>query len=136
MAEFRPPGNPAPTPSVAAMFDGLARRYDAMNALISGFQESRWRRRLVDAADLRPGMSALDVATGTGAVAADLADRVGPFGRVVGVDVSAGMIERAVTRHADRVELAFVVGDAMALPVEDASFDVATIAFEIGRAHV
>jgi demethylmenaquinone methyltransferase/2-methoxy-6-polyprenyl-1,4-benzoquinol methylase len=129
MTESRPPGNAAPTPAVAAMFDGLANRYDAMNAVISGFQERRWRRRLVDAAGLRPGMSAVDVATGTGKVASDLAERVGVFGRVVGVDVSTAMIDRARVRNADRVELEFVVGDAMALPLADATFDSATIAF-------
>jgi demethylmenaquinone methyltransferase/2-methoxy-6-polyprenyl-1,4-benzoquinol methylase len=125
----RPVGNTAATPQVAAMFDALARRYDAMNSLISGFQEPRWRRRLVDAATLQAGMSALDVACGTGKVTADLAERVGPFGRVVGVDVAGGMIDLATSRYRDRVELEFVVADAMALPLEDGSFDAATIAF-------
>jgi demethylmenaquinone methyltransferase/2-methoxy-6-polyprenyl-1,4-benzoquinol methylase len=111
------------------MFDRLARRYDRMNALISGFQEPRWRLHLVAATELRPGMSAVDVATGTGAVATSLADVVGPFGRVVGVDVSDGMIELARRRVADRVEIELVVGDAMALPLADASVDAATIAF-------
>ncbi|HXI45353.1 MAG TPA: ubiquinone/menaquinone biosynthesis methyltransferase, partial [Candidatus Acidoferrales bacterium] len=123
------PGNAAPTPAVAAMFDRLASRYDAMNALISGFQEPRWRRRLVGAAALGPGMAAVDVATGTGKVASDLADRVGPFGRVVGIDVSGEMIALAQARTTDRVELEFVVGDAMALPLGDGAFDAATIAF-------
>jgi demethylmenaquinone methyltransferase/2-methoxy-6-polyprenyl-1,4-benzoquinol methylase len=109
-----------------------------MNALISGFQERRWRRRLVAATGVRFGMSAVDVATGTGKVAVDLADRVGPFGRIVGVDVSEGMISLARSRSRDRVELSFEVGDAMSLPLPDgmspdgpspAGFDAATIAF-------
>ena len=125
----RPPGNAAPTPAVAAMFDRIARRYDAMNALISGFQEPRWRRRLVGVTNLGPGMAAVDVATGTGKVATDLADRVGPFGKVVGIDVSGEMIALAAARTTDRVELEFVIGDAMALPLGDAMFDAATIAF-------
>ncbi|HEX7949725.1 MAG TPA: class I SAM-dependent methyltransferase, partial [Candidatus Limnocylindrales bacterium] len=129
MADTRPRGNAAPTPAVAAMFDRIARRYDAMNMLISGFQESRWRRRLVVATRLGPAMSAVDVATGTGKVATSLADVVGPFGRVVGVDVSASMIALARSRAFDRVELEFLVGDAMALPLPDAGFDAATIAF-------
>jgi len=74
-------------------------------------------------------MSAIDVATGTGKVALGLADVVGTFGRVVGVDVSRAMIDRARTANADRVELEFVVGDALQLPAEDATFDAATIAF-------
>jgi demethylmenaquinone methyltransferase/2-methoxy-6-polyprenyl-1,4-benzoquinol methylase len=111
------------------MFDRIAPRYDLMNALISGFQEPRWRRRAIELAGLGPGMTALDVATGTGKVAQGLADRVGPFGHVVGVDVSTVMIERARRANADRVELEFVIGDALDLPVEDGTFDAATIAF-------
>jgi len=101
------------------MFDRIARRYDTMNAVISGFQEPRWRRRLVAATGLGAGGSAVDIATGTGKVAISLADVVGPFGRVVGVDVSEGMIALARSRTADRVELSFVVGDAMDLPLPD-----------------
>jgi demethylmenaquinone methyltransferase / 2-methoxy-6-polyprenyl-1,4-benzoquinol methylase len=122
-------GNAAPPREVAAMFDRISDRYDLMNALISGFQEPRWRKRLVDAAALRVGMSAIDIATGTGRVALDLADRVGPYGHVVGVDVAPRMIEIARRSAADRIELEFVVGDALALPLPDATFDVATIAF-------
>ena len=129
-------GNAASTAEVGAMFDQIAGLYDPLNALISGFQEPRWRRRLVAATLLRPGMSALDVATGTGAVARDLARRVAPDGRVVGVDVSPGMIARALARADEAGEedhpatdLHFVVGDAMELPVGDGAFDAATIAF-------
>lgn len=111
------------------MFDRIARVYDPMNLAISAFQEPRWRRRLVEAALVRPGGSALDVATGTGKVAADLARRVGPGGRVVGVDLAPGMIEVARRRFASVDGLEFVVGDALALPVEDDAFDAATIAF-------
>jgi demethylmenaquinone methyltransferase / 2-methoxy-6-polyprenyl-1,4-benzoquinol methylase len=111
------------------MFDRIAARYDAMNLLISAFQEPRWRRQLVDRAGLRPGASALDVAAGTGKVAASLADRVGPTGRVLGVDLSPAMIDIAERRVRGRPGLSFVVGDALALPTEDGSFDAATIAF-------
>jgi demethylmenaquinone methyltransferase / 2-methoxy-6-polyprenyl-1,4-benzoquinol methylase len=122
-------GNAATTGEVGAMFDRIAPRYDAMNALISLFQEPRWRRRAVALTELESGMAAVDVATGTGKVAVGLADRVGTFGRVVGIDVSTAMIGRARNAFADRIELQFVVGDAMALPVEDGAFDAATIAF-------
>jgi demethylmenaquinone methyltransferase/2-methoxy-6-polyprenyl-1,4-benzoquinol methylase len=111
------------------MFDRIAPVYDAMNAVISGFQEPRWRRRAVAAAGLAAGMAAIDVATGTGKLAGSLADRVGPFGRVVGVDVSGEMIERARHAGADAPWLEFLIGDAMALPLEDGTFDAATIAF-------
>ena len=117
------------------MFDRIARTYDPLNALISGFQEQRWRARLVASCRLGPGMKALDVATGTGAVARDLATMVGPTGHVVGVDISPGMLEVARSRGAIGTPTevppvsSYVVGDALALPVDDATFDAATIAF-------
>lgn len=122
-------GNAAPSTEVGAMFDRIAHVYDPMNLVISAFQEPRWRRRLVTLAGLEPGGRALDVATGTGKVAADLHRRVGPGGQVLGVDLSPGMISLARRRFADRPGLTFVVGDALALPTDDGSFDAATIAF-------
>jgi demethylmenaquinone methyltransferase/2-methoxy-6-polyprenyl-1,4-benzoquinol methylase len=122
-------GNAAAPPEVQVMFDRIAPRYDLMNLLISAFQEPRWRRRLVDAAGLQPGAAALDVASGTGKVAADLHDRVGAFGRVLGVDLSPGMTAVAQARYAGRQGLVYVVGDALALPTGDGAFDAATIAF-------
>jgi demethylmenaquinone methyltransferase/2-methoxy-6-polyprenyl-1,4-benzoquinol methylase len=122
-------GNSASTAEVRAMFDRIAPRYDKMNAVISLLQEPRWRRRTIALTGLASGMSAIDVATGTGKVAVGLADVVGTFGRVVGVDVSKAMIDRARQAFADRVELEFLGGDALDLPVEDGTFDAATIAF-------
>jgi demethylmenaquinone methyltransferase/2-methoxy-6-polyprenyl-1,4-benzoquinol methylase len=111
------------------MFDRISRVYDPMNLVISAFQEPCWRRRLVAAANVRPGGSALDVASGTGKVAADLHRRVAPGGRVLGVDISPGMIVIARRRFAGRPGLEYVVGDALNLPTETATFDAATIAF-------
>jgi len=122
-------GNAATPAQVGAMFDRIAPVYDLMNAVISGFQEPRWRRRAVALAALQPGMSAIDIATGTGKVAATLGDRVGPRGQVLGVDVSPGMIGLAQRSHGRRRGMAFVVGDAMALPAEEGAYDAATIAF-------
>ena len=122
-------GNAAPTPEVRAMFDRISRVYDPMNLAISAFQEPYWRRRLVRSTGLGPGGSALDVASGTGKVAADLHKRAQPGGRVLGIDISPGMIEIAQRQYAGRPGLEYAVGDALALPTEDGSFDVATIAF-------
>lgn len=121
-------GNPAPPARIREMFDRIAGVYDGMNAVISGWQEPRWRRRAVREAAVAPGMRALDVACGTGKVAAALHRAVAPGGAVVGVDVSSRMIERARARFA-RPGLTFVVGDALHLPVEGGTFDAATIAF-------
>jgi demethylmenaquinone methyltransferase/2-methoxy-6-polyprenyl-1,4-benzoquinol methylase len=122
-------GNAAPSTEVRAMFDRIAGVYDPMNLAISAFQEPRWRRRAVRLTRTKPGDRALDVATGTGKVAADLHGRVQPGGTVLGVDLSPGMIAVAQERFGDRPGLTFVVGDALALPTEDATFDAATIAF-------
>lgn len=122
-------GNRVSPDRIREMFDSISGVYDPMNTVISGFQEPRWRRRAIRAAALRPGMSALDVATGTGKVAHRLWRVVQPGGTVVGVDFAEGMLTIARRRYADVDGLRFVQGDALALPVEDATFDAATIAF-------
>jgi len=111
------------------MFDRIARVYDPMNLVISAFQEPRWRAHAVKLTGAHAGDRLLDVATGTGKVAADLFTRAQPGGSVLGVDISRGMIDVAQRRFADRPGLEFVVGDALALPTEDGTFDAATIAF-------
>ena len=121
-------GNSAPPERIAEMFDRIAGVYDAMNLAISGFQEPRWRRRAVREARLTAGGRALDVACGTGKVTRDLYRAVRPGGSALGVDFSAGMIERARRREGEDGPR-YVVGDALALPVDDHSFDAATIAF-------
>lgn len=122
-------GNPVPEASVAAMFDGIAPVYDRLNTLLTFGRDGRWRRRAVEASGLEPGGSVLDAACGTGKLAAELADRVGPFGRVLAVDLSPGMVSRGVASFADLVQLEFRVGNALALPAGDGEFDAATIAF-------
>jgi demethylmenaquinone methyltransferase/2-methoxy-6-polyprenyl-1,4-benzoquinol methylase len=122
-------GNAASTAEVRAMFDKIARVYDPMNLVISAFQEPRWRKRAVRLTGAKPGDRILDVATGTGKVAADLHARVQPGGSVLGVDISPAMIRVAQKRFADRPGLTYVVGDALALPTENGTFDAATIAF-------
>jgi demethylmenaquinone methyltransferase/2-methoxy-6-polyprenyl-1,4-benzoquinol methylase len=122
-------GNPVPETAVAAMFDEIAPIYDRMNTVMTMGFDARWRRAAVDATAVRPGGAVIDVAAGTGKLALELADRVGPFGRVLAVDLSAGMIRRAAARHRDVVQLEFRVGNALALPAGDAEFDAATIAF-------
>lgn len=108
------------------MFDRIAWRYDLVNTVLSGGTDRRWRRRAAAATDLRAGGSALDVACGTGALTRELARLVGEHGRVVGMDFSPGMLDRA-RRRAGGPE--WIQGDAMDLPFLDASFDAATIAF-------
>jgi demethylmenaquinone methyltransferase / 2-methoxy-6-polyprenyl-1,4-benzoquinol methylase len=130
--EGRPPsrtGNTVPGAAVAAMFDEIAPVYDRMNTLMTLGLDAGWRRAAVAATALGPGDAVIDVACGTGKLAEALAERVGPFGRVLAVDLAPGMIAEATAHHRDLVQLEFKVGDALALPVVDASFDAATIAF-------
>jgi demethylmenaquinone methyltransferase/2-methoxy-6-polyprenyl-1,4-benzoquinol methylase len=122
-------GNRVEPERIRQMFDTISDVYDPMNSVISGFQEPRWRRRAVRAAALGPGMEVLDVATGTGKVAADLWRAVQPGGSVTGLDFSEGMLAVARERYEDVEGMRFVQGDALALPFDDASFDAATIAF-------
>jgi demethylmenaquinone methyltransferase/2-methoxy-6-polyprenyl-1,4-benzoquinol methylase len=115
---------------VRAMFDRIAPRYDLMNRLMSLGLDRRWRRLAAAAADVSLGSRALDVCTGTGDLALELADRVGPGGSVVGADFSEPMLQRArekAVAHGARV--VFARADALDLPFTDDSFDAATVAF-------
>lgn len=123
-------GGTLPEGQVRAMFDRIAGLYDVMNSVMTAGLHHRWRRRAVDLAAVRPGDRALDVATGTGDLAIELARRVGPAGEVVGSDFSEGMLERARAKGTDApAPLRFEWGDAQALPYADASFAAATVGF-------
>jgi demethylmenaquinone methyltransferase/2-methoxy-6-polyprenyl-1,4-benzoquinol methylase len=111
------------------MFDSIAPVYDRMNTLMTAGMDGRWRRAAVRAARLSRGGSALDVACGTGKLTAALAAAVGPEGRVVGVDLSPAMLDEARHAFGEMPGIEFVLGNALALPVADGSFDAATIAF-------
>jgi demethylmenaquinone methyltransferase / 2-methoxy-6-polyprenyl-1,4-benzoquinol methylase len=122
-------GNVRPERDVTAMFDELAPIYDRLNTIMTLRLDGRWRAAAVTASGIGPGDAAIDVAAGTGKLAAALAERVGPFGRVAAVDLSPGMVDRGRAATSDLVQLEFVLGNALALPFEDGEFDAATIAF-------
>ncbi len=122
-------GNRVPPDEVTEMFDSIAPSYDLMNTLMTLGRDAVWRRAAADATGVRAGDAAVDVATGTGRLAAVLAERVGPFGRVEAVDLSDGMIGRGRRIYRDLVQLHFQAGDALRLPFGDGEFDAATIAF-------
>jgi len=122
-------------PGSGAMFDNIARRYDLLNRVMSFGVDRRWRKRTVRALAL-PGdgpCRVLDVATGTGDLAIDVARRH-QGAQIIGIDPSRKMIEvgtkkLAARRLDERVHLE--EGDAQALPYDDASFDGVCIAFGI-----
>lgn len=114
---------PERTAQAKALFAPLGPTYDRVGATLSFGQDPRWRRILVSKLP-RDGGSVLDVATGTGLVAAALLDR--GF-RVTGVDQSPEMLARARARFGERVEL--VESSAESLPFPDASFDHLTFTY-------
>jgi demethylmenaquinone methyltransferase / 2-methoxy-6-polyprenyl-1,4-benzoquinol methylase len=112
---------------VNAMFGRIARRYDLMNRLMSFGQDGMWRRYTVRQARPRRGGLALDVATGTGRIAAELA-RVGA--RAVGIDFSLEMMQQGRVDGACRAGGVYFAGaDALELPFADATFDCVTTGF-------
>jgi demethylmenaquinone methyltransferase / 2-methoxy-6-polyprenyl-1,4-benzoquinol methylase len=117
---------------VRAMFDRIAGVYDLMNTAMTAGLHRRWRERAAEAARVRPGSRVLDVATGTGDLAIELARRVSPGGEVVGSDFAEGMLARARAKTASNgsgVQPRFEWGDALELPYADDSFDAATVGF-------
>jgi demethylmenaquinone methyltransferase/2-methoxy-6-polyprenyl-1,4-benzoquinol methylase len=108
------------------MFDRIALVYDRMNSVMTAGMHHRWRERAADLAGLQPGAAALDVACGTGDLAIALRERVGPAGRVVGLDFSERMLELARAKAPD---IRFEAGNALALPYRDGEFDAVTVGF-------
>src|SRR5579884_669267 len=119
---------------VRAMFDRIAGLYDRMNGVMTAGMHHRWRGRAADLAGLPTNGRALDVATGTGDLALELARRLGPEGEVIGTDFSPRMLELARAKAADlEVQLAprvsFELANALELPYPDGQFDAATVGF-------
>jgi demethylmenaquinone methyltransferase/2-methoxy-6-polyprenyl-1,4-benzoquinol methylase len=115
-----------PETQVRAMFDRIAGVYDVMNQVMSAGMHHAWRRRAADMAGAGPGDRVLDVATGTGDLAIELAGRVAPGGEVIGSDFSERMLELAREKAP---EITFEWGDALSLDHPDDSFDAATVGF-------
>jgi demethylmenaquinone methyltransferase / 2-methoxy-6-polyprenyl-1,4-benzoquinol methylase len=115
-----------PETQVRAMFDRIARVYDRMNSVMTAGMHHHWRARAADLARVGPGDAVLDVATGTGDLAIELRGRVGPDGRVVGMDFSETMLELA-RRKAPGIR--FESGTALDLSYGDGEFAAATVGF-------
>lgn len=115
---------------VAQMFGAIADRYDLMNRIMTFGRDGRWRRQAADVAALEPGMRALDVATGTGDLAFELARRVDPGGHLVGIDFAKPMLDRAEEKAAGLgLPVTFQLGDALSTGFHDSSFDAVSCAF-------
>ncbi|MGZ6644117.1 MAG: bifunctional demethylmenaquinone methyltransferase/2-methoxy-6-polyprenyl-1,4-benzoquinol methylase UbiE [Solirubrobacteraceae bacterium] len=113
-------------PQVRAMFDRIAGFYDVMNSVMTAGLHHRWRSRAADLAEVGPGSSVLDVASGTGDLAIELARRVIPGGEVIGSDFSEEMLDRARRKAPG---MTWEWGNALELPYASARFDAATVGF-------
>jgi demethylmenaquinone methyltransferase / 2-methoxy-6-polyprenyl-1,4-benzoquinol methylase len=122
------PGSPRKREALD-LFHGLPRRYDRLSAALSFWQDPRWRRGLVDAIAPTAGERLLDVATGTGMVAAELRRRADCS--VVGIDQSPQMLAAARARFAalDGARVELIEGQAESLPFDDESFDGLTFTY-------
>jgi len=117
---------------VADVFHSVAARYDLMNDLMSAGIHRVWKRFTIELSGVRSGHAVLDIAGGTGDLAARFADIVGPGGRVVLADINDSMLKVGRDKlldHGRMDNLEFVQADAQSLPFPDASFDCVTIAF-------
>ncbi|HEX6975452.1 MAG TPA: ubiquinone/menaquinone biosynthesis methyltransferase, partial [Vicinamibacterales bacterium] len=117
-------------PYVRRLFSTIADRYDLITVLLSYGQDARWKRRVTELSGARAGLSALDLACGTGDIAFALADR---GVRTVGLDITHRMLQLA---RAKRTDVPVVTGDMMALPFPDARFDIVTTGYGIRNVPV
>ena len=114
---------------VSSMFDGVAKRYDIVNDLLSLGQTKRWRKKVQTIINPTKGMTILDIAAGPGSSSEPLF-KAGAD--VTSLDFSEGMLEQG--RKA-RPYLKFVKGDALNLPFADGTFDLTTISFGLRNTH-
>ena len=118
--------------AVNTMFARIAGRYDIANHLLSGGIDYWWRQRLVRAVYDSHAASVLDLATGSGDVVFALADGLAPGVTLLGMDFCQPMLDEAVKKRAENhrwTHIEFRLGDGMALPLPDASFEAITISF-------
>lgn len=118
---------------VEEMFDTIAGNYDGMNRVISMGSDVGWRKKVVRiVSDTRP-VKILDVATGTGDLAIQFAEKI-KTAKITGLDLSEGMLKVArkkIQQKPISSRIEFIQGDSEALPFEDNSFDAITVSFGI-----
>ena len=115
---------------VGAVFRSVASNYDLMNDLMSMGMHRYWKRFAIEMSGARAGQSVLDVASGSGDLAAAFAQRVGPAGRVVMTDINEAMLRVGRDKLMDRgLFPPLALCDAEKLPFPDGTFDLVSVAF-------
>ena len=119
---------------VEQMFDTISENYDGMNRVISLGSDVSWRKKVIKWATAKNPKTILDIATGTGDLAIQFAEKTGPKATIIGLDLSEGMLAVARKKVAGKPiseKITFVQGDSEALPFEDNLFDAITVSFGI-----
>ncbi|CAA6806062.1 MAG: Ubiquinone/menaquinone biosynthesis methyltransferase UbiE (EC @ 2-heptaprenyl-1,4-naphthoquinone methyltransferase (EC [uncultured Thiotrichaceae bacterium] len=117
---------------VAEVFHSVADKYDVMNDLMSGGIHRLWKKITIERSGAKRGDHILDLAGGTGDLAAKFARIVGPSGKVILSDINASMLENGRKRLTDKGivgNIDYVLADAQDLPFPDNSFNLVTMAF-------
>ena len=117
---------------VRGVFDSVAGKYDLMNDLMSFGVHRLWKRHFIAISNIQPGQRVLDLAGGTGDIAALMSKRVGSHGSVVLSDINEAMLAVGRRRLEDRGiagNVEYALANAEHLPFEDGEFDAVTIAF-------
>ncbi|MBF6171745.1 methyltransferase domain-containing protein [Nocardia blacklockiae] len=119
---------PVTVPDEAGLLITSPRRYNALTAALFGGRHRRLLAELTVRSGAAPGDRVLDIGSGPGKLAAELAAAVGPDGEVLGIDAARPMVEYA-RAHTAAPNVRFELGAAQSLPVADAEFDVVTCTF-------
>ncbi len=117
---------------VEQMFDKISGNYDGLNRVISMGTDVKWRKKVIAMVKAKNPDSILDIATGTGDLAIQMADSNAK--KIIGLDLSEGMLKVGrkkieAKNLQDRIEM--IQGDSEALPFDDNSFDAITVAFGV-----
>jgi demethylmenaquinone methyltransferase/2-methoxy-6-polyprenyl-1,4-benzoquinol methylase len=117
---------------VAKMFDTISTNYDGLNRVISFGIDVKWRKKVVEIVGKNNPKQILDIATGTGDLALMMAN-LNPD-RIVGLDISAGMLEvgkQKITKANLSEKIEMIVGDSEDMPFDDNTFDAITVSFGV-----
>jgi len=117
---------------VTKMFDTISGDYDGLNRVISFGIDIKWRKKVVKLVNASKPDSILDIATGTGDLAINLAET--NASKIVGLDISSGMLEigkQKINKKGLDTKIEMILGDSENMPFEDDAFDAITVAFGV-----